>query len=254
MDTIQELRRKAQEHDNLKTTEQQKVIVEEDVIRIEPANPEVVYVPMYNPIYVYGPWWYPAYPPYYWYYPPGTFITSGFISFGFGIFVGIGLSSWTWFDWHHHHIYWDRHKTRRFYRYDRRRWDSDRVIWRHDSAHRRGVAYRDRTTSHRFGRPSPKVSPEYRGYTSRDFERRTWESQRGTIEGPKGIDRTERRIEREGVQRSTTRGDAFRGVGNWNAERRASERGFKSRQSGGVRSGVDFKGGGQGGRSGGSRR
>jgi hypothetical protein len=247
MDTIQELRRKAQEQDNLKTTEQQKVIVEGAVISIEPANPEVVYVPIYNPLYVYGPWWYSAYPPYYWYYPPGVVITSGFISFGFGIFLGIGLSSWTWFDWHHHHIYWDIHKTRRFHRYDRRRWDSDRHVWRHEPIHRRGVAYRDRTINQRFGQPSSRiyrVSPEARGYPGRDFERRTWESPRSPIEKPKDLDRTERRIEREEVKRPSTRGNAFSGIGNWNSERRASERGFSSRQSGGSRSSGGFRSGG----------
>ena len=71
MATIQELRRKARDQGNLKTTSEQKVIVEGDIIRIEPADPEVVYVPVYDPTYVYGPWWYPAYPPYYWYYPSG---------------------------------------------------------------------------------------------------------------------------------------------------------------------------------------
>ena len=40
------------------------------VIKIEPAKPEVVYVPTYNPTVVYGAWPYPSYPPYY-YYPPG---------------------------------------------------------------------------------------------------------------------------------------------------------------------------------------
>src|SRR5512136_2387930 len=45
MDTIQNLRNKEQEAGNLKTTEQQKVIVQEKVIVIEPAQPQVVYVP-----------------------------------------------------------------------------------------------------------------------------------------------------------------------------------------------------------------
>src|SRR4030065_1522822 len=52
MDTIQELRRKAQEQGNLKTTKEQEVIVEQDVIRIEPADPQVIYVPVYDPLYV----------------------------------------------------------------------------------------------------------------------------------------------------------------------------------------------------------
>lgn len=49
MDTIQRLRQKAYEAGNLKTTEQQKVIVEKEVIMVEPYNPLVVYVPVYDP-------------------------------------------------------------------------------------------------------------------------------------------------------------------------------------------------------------
>src|SRR5215470_12993924 len=64
MDAIQRLRTKAQSAGNLKTTEQQKVIVEQaegqpqqqTVIRIEPASPDVIYVPTYNPTVVYGGW------------------------------------------------------------------------------------------------------------------------------------------------------------------------------------------------------
>jgi hypothetical protein len=111
MDTIQELRRKAQKQGNLKTTKEQKVIVEQEIINIEPADQQVIYVPVYDPLYVYGPWWYPAYPPYYWYYPPGAVIASGIIGFGFGIFVGLGRSSWCWFDWHHHRYRHTQNKT-----------------------------------------------------------------------------------------------------------------------------------------------
>jgi hypothetical protein len=94
MATLQELRLKATEQGNLKTTETQKVIVEREFIRIEPSDPEVVYVPVYDPLYVYGPWWYPAYPPYYWYYPPGFVVTGGYVGFGPQIFVGGGFFSW----------------------------------------------------------------------------------------------------------------------------------------------------------------
>ena len=72
MASVQRLRQKAQESGNLKTTKEQKVIVEEQtkVIVIESASPQVVYVPTYNPTVVYGVWPYPAYPPYP-VYPPG---------------------------------------------------------------------------------------------------------------------------------------------------------------------------------------
>ena len=69
MDTIQKLRAKAEASGNLKTTKEQVVKVEKEVIIIEPASPQVIYVPTYNPTVVYGAWAYPAYPPAH-YYPP----------------------------------------------------------------------------------------------------------------------------------------------------------------------------------------
>jgi Protein of unknown function (DUF3300) len=86
LDTIQSLRAKAQASGNLKTTKEQTVIVEEKIIKIEPANPQVVYVPTYNPTVVYGAWPYPAYPPYY-YYPPG-YVASSMFAFGASVAMG----------------------------------------------------------------------------------------------------------------------------------------------------------------------
>jgi hypothetical protein len=257
MATIQELRRKADEEGNLRTTQQQKVIVEGEAIRIEPADPEVVYVPVYDPLYVYGPWWYPAYPPYYWYYPPG-FVAGGFISFGPRIFIGISLFPWVWFDWHFHRIHVDIHKTSRFHRYDRRR-DFDRPVWRHNPYHRKGVAYRDRTTSQRFGlrtAPASPVRPEMRGYPRRSIERpdvrptqRPVQRQERTVvpqvrKGPAGqqgpVKRKEApgtprvRTERERIRGPVVRDTPFRGIGEGKFERKASERGGMSRQSGDV--------------------
>jgi hypothetical protein len=268
MDTVQELRGKAQEQGNLKTTKEQKVIAENDVIQIKPADPGIIYVPVYNPLYVYGPWWYPAYPPYYWYYPPGPVIAGGIISFGFGFFVGLGISSWSWFDWHHHRIDIDIHKTSRFNRFDRGRWDFNRQVWSHEPDHRRGVAYRDRAISQRFGQsPSrmPVVSPEARGYTGGRIEHPTVQrsatvQKPQTAQKPTTVQRPATVQKPQTVQRPTTRSNAFSGIGNGNFERRASERGFTSRQSTGVRSGGVSRSGGQsgvsrsGGQSGGSRR
>ncbi len=89
MDTVQQLRAKAQTAGNLKTTEQQTVVVEKETqtIVIQPASPQVVYVPTYNPAVVYGPWLYPAYPPYA-YYPPGYVAGAALFSFGVGVAVG----------------------------------------------------------------------------------------------------------------------------------------------------------------------
>src|SRR5262249_26821441 len=57
------------------------------IIKIEPADPQVVYVPTYNPTVVYGAWPYPAYPPAY-YYPPGYVAGVSLLSFGAGMAVG----------------------------------------------------------------------------------------------------------------------------------------------------------------------
>jgi hypothetical protein len=233
MATIQDLRHKAKEQGNLSTTEKQQVIIEKDVIRVEPANPEVVYVPVYDPLYAYGPWWYPAYPPYYWYYPPGFVVTSGYIGYGPGIFLGFGWSSWAWFDWHVHHIHVDYHKTGRFHRYHGKR-DFDRPYWRHDPVHRKGVAYRDRGTSERFGIRSPQMkptSPETRGYPGGRMERRDWRPSGSAIER-RGIPVTPGVSPKPGtIQRTQGRDTPFRGIGDANFERRAAERGSESRRS-----------------------
>ena len=90
MNAVQRMRKKAQDKGNLKTNEQQKVetqVVEtKNVIVIEQANPQVVYVPTYDPVVVYGPPIYP-YPPIY--YPPAWYYPAGIaISFGVGIAMG----------------------------------------------------------------------------------------------------------------------------------------------------------------------
>src|SRR5260370_14431891 len=84
MEAVERMRKKAQDSGNLKSTEQQKVetkVVEsKQVIVIEQANPQVVYVPSYNPVVVYGPPVYP-YPPVY-YPPPGEYAAAMAMSFG----------------------------------------------------------------------------------------------------------------------------------------------------------------------------
>ena len=93
MDAVQRMRKKAEGTGALKTNEQQKVetkvVEQKTVIVVEPANPEVIYVPAYNPVVVYGPPVY-AYPPIY--YPPypstGAIVATGMITFGVGLAIG----------------------------------------------------------------------------------------------------------------------------------------------------------------------
>ncbi|PKN11521.1 MAG: DUF3300 domain-containing protein [Deltaproteobacteria bacterium HGW-Deltaproteobacteria-4] len=271
--TVQELRGKAIEQGNLSTTTEQKVIVEDEIVKIEPANPQFIYVPVYDPFYVYGPWWYPAYPPYYWYYPSGFY---GGVSIGFssGIYFGFNTFSWTWFDWPYYRVYIDTNRTRSFHRhYDRR--DEIRYVWRHNPQHRKGVAYRDLRTSERFSVRTPRVSSpsdlERRGYPGGRIEQpkvRSLQprSQRGERQVPSQAPQIRQIpatrppasvIRREGVtpprvqsgsdilQRPVQRDNPFRGVGEGSFERRAGERGAISNRSNVMRQQTDGSLGGQ---------
>jgi hypothetical protein len=86
LSAIQAFRRKVQSAGNLKSDDKQKVEVEKEIIKIVPADPQVIYVPQYNPttvvtyssVPVYG--YYPApYPSYYYPYAPGAAFATGLI-------------------------------------------------------------------------------------------------------------------------------------------------------------------------------
>jgi hypothetical protein len=85
LEAVQVFRRQAQAAGNLKSDTKQVVKSEKEVIIIEPADPQVVYVPQYNPstVVVYGaPAWgyYPTpYPSYYYPYAPGAAMAAGVI-------------------------------------------------------------------------------------------------------------------------------------------------------------------------------
>ena len=106
MDTVQDLRQKAQAAGNLQSNQNVRVAPQGQTIVIEQANPQVVYVPYYNPMVVYGPWWYPDYPPVYWGPWPGYYASPGF---GAGFFWGAGITIGTGFffgafDWPHRYV------------------------------------------------------------------------------------------------------------------------------------------------------
>jgi len=63
MDTVQQLRRRAQASGNLQSNDQQRVYEDNGAIAVQPVYPQVVYVPYYDPFVVYGAWWWPAYRP-----------------------------------------------------------------------------------------------------------------------------------------------------------------------------------------------
>jgi hypothetical protein len=101
-DAIQTMRQQARRAGHLDSNEQEKVTTDGNTIVVEPADPDLVYVPAYDPWLVYGtpivayPGWYPV---------PGIFL--GGVGIGFGIGFGVGFFGgfgWGWghwgYDWH----------------------------------------------------------------------------------------------------------------------------------------------------------
>jgi Protein of unknown function (DUF3300) len=112
MNTIQQLRHRAQNAGHLSSTSQETVSTQGQDIVIQPVNPEVVYVPEYDPWLVYGP---PlaAWPGWYGY--PGLYFGGPGIFFGVGIGIGaFAAFGWGWhhwgFDWAHRRMMFD-HRT-----------------------------------------------------------------------------------------------------------------------------------------------
>jgi hypothetical protein len=88
MVSIQRLRRMARSQGNLETTSEQEVFLDDDDIRIVPANPAYLYVPRYSPAVVY-------------YHRPAS---SFAITFGVGFAIGAWLNRDC--DWGGHRVYY----------------------------------------------------------------------------------------------------------------------------------------------------
>jgi hypothetical protein len=163
---IQRLRARALRAGTLKSNEQQKVIVEgtppETTIRIDPVNPEIVYVPTYDPNVIFGDWPYPAYPPYA-YYPPYSVIGYPEITFGFGMLVGGAI--WAGCNWRLGHIFVRVDHHDHFHRQvnrglkvnpllvDRRGGPPGRALWQHNPEHRKAAPGRDLAIQQKVDRP-----------------------------------------------------------------------------------------------------
>ena len=112
MDAVQVMREKAQQAGTLKSTPQQTVTTQGSTVTIEPASPEIVYVPAYDPWLVYG---YPIVPWPGWYPYPGIWYEGPYLSFGIGFGIGFfGGFGWGWphwgFDWHNRYPIYNRNR------------------------------------------------------------------------------------------------------------------------------------------------
>ena len=157
MDTVQKLRNKARDEGNLETTEQQTVVVEqpsstETIIIIEPADPQIVYVPAYNPTIVYGTWWWPHYTPWY-YYPHGYYGFGSAVVRGIGFGIGVGIANSLWGDcrWGRGHGDIDIN-VNKYNNINRNKLNvnNKKASWKHNSKNRRGVPYRDNKSRKQF--------------------------------------------------------------------------------------------------------
>lgn len=211
MDSVQRLRQLAQQTGSLKSSTEQKIITTTKkvvpvnqpanapatqsntvstsspvvaepaptVITIEPANPDVVYIPNYNPTVVYGNWANTAYPPVYLPPPAGEPFVDSFVR-GFGYSMGVAttyalFSSIDWDDDDHDHHH--RHDDDDYHHHDGGHRDGNdwqhngdninidvnnfnritgehltdkNMAWRHNPNYRDGVPYHDQDMAKRF--------------------------------------------------------------------------------------------------------
>ena len=160
MDAVQRMRAKAQGTGNLKTSAQQVVQTEtvpsgKQVITVEPAQPDVVYVPSYDPQVVYGaaPPAYPYYPYTYPGYVPGTALAWG---------AGIALGAAAWGAWGGNwgncnwnggdvNINNNNNFNRNYNKNVNRGQAGQGNKWQHNAQHRGNAPYGNRQTANKFG-------------------------------------------------------------------------------------------------------
>ncbi|HDK2540613.1 TPA: DUF3300 domain-containing protein [Escherichia coli] len=210
MDSVQRLRQLAQQSGSLKSSTEQKIITTTKkvvpvnqpanapatqsntvstsspvvaepaptVITIEPANPDVVYIPNYNPNVVYGSWANTAYPPVYLPPPAGEPFVDSFVrGFGYSMGVATTYALFSSIDWddddhdHHHHDDDDYHHhdgghrdgndwqhngdninidVNNFNRITGEHLTDKNMAWRHNPNYRNGVPYHDQDMAKRF--------------------------------------------------------------------------------------------------------
>jgi hypothetical protein len=209
MDAAQRMRKKAQDNGNLKSTEQQKVetkVVEnKQVIIVQQASPEVVYVPSYNPTVVYGapPYPYPpiAYP------PPGYYAAGMAISFGIGMAMGAAWGGgWGWnAGWggnnnvtinnNNNFVNNSNRNVNRNTNVSNRSGNS----WQHNPQHRGGAPYGNRSTADRFGGSTRGDSLSNRQANARRDQSQRGDRQQGGVSDRTSGNRAQQAAGRERV-------------------------------------------------------
>jgi hypothetical protein len=248
MQAVQRMRAEAEAKGTLHSTPQETVTTQDQggqsAITIEPANPDIWYVPSYNPAYIWGPPVWGYYPPLLY---PGVDLGLGWdpgidIGLYFGGWGGWGWGGWGWTpNWYGGNIFID-HSF--FHRYGFRNFLGDEGLgnsgWMHNPEHRLGMPYANREVAGRFARSgafggrlgdAPGVASRgQQRFGSPSFEQRGW----------------------------TGNHSVFGGYHNGGTARIQSDRGFSSMGAGRTFGGIGggMRGGGFGGgmHGGGGRR
>jgi len=245
MDAVQRLRQRAQQEGKLNSTPQETVsdVPQSDgppAIEIQPADPDVMYVPVYNPAWFWGPALYYPYPGWYW--PPsyGAGIWFGWgPGIHMGFFFGGGWGGWGGWGWHpgwggrtiivnntfiHRYNFNSAHLTQLH----------GTSAWQHDPGHRAGVPY-----------ARPELANRYQSSVRNNLRPAPTQMAR---QAPSQINE---RMGNRNIPQSNPRGGLFGGMGNGQAARINSDHGYSSLGAGRM-------GGGGGGRpaapAGGGRR
>jgi hypothetical protein len=234
MDAVQRMRLKAQQAGKLGSTPQETVTTTsqagQPIVEIEPANPDVIYVPVYNPAWVWGaPLWYP-YPSWYW---PGPGVMVGGFGFGFGVgisiggFFGGGWGGWGGWGWRPN---WGGRtiivNNSFIHRYNFNTAHLANVhgsgVWQHDPAFRGGVPY-----------SNARLNEQYRGNVRANVgERPAMNQAQGERFGNRSVPNN---------APAARNGSAFGGAGNGNAARQQADHGYSSLGSARTSGGGGFR-------------
>jgi hypothetical protein len=229
MAAIQTLRAKAKAAGHLKSTTQIKVVQQApQTIVIEPANPQVVYVPIYDPATIYGtPYVTPGY-------TAGDVAAAGVIGFGagvaFGALAGGSCCGWGWNSWNCN-------------------WSGGAVVYNHNDFYGNAAwhggyyngGYHDGYGYHNAYNRAEASS--FRGSANRVDNLNRAEARNFNASRADSWARDDRAFERSNAFSGF--GDRFGGLGGW-ASRANSFRGWGSMRAGGF-GGGRFGGGGFGG-------
>src|SRR6476661_3135429 len=157
MDSVQRLRAKAQGTGNLKTGSEQKVETKttqsgQQVIVVEQANPEAVYVPSYDPAVVYGPApaEYPYYPYSYSGYQPGRALAWGSAIAVGGVWANNNWGNCNWDDGNVT-INNNNNFNKNYNKNVNKTGTGQGNGWQHNPQHRGNAPYANKQTANKYG-------------------------------------------------------------------------------------------------------